>query len=266
MIVMHLKTGLCVFIVAGLAAGARLDRWEIIGPGGGGALFNATISPHNPNDVLVSCDMTGAYITHDGGQSWRMFNLGAMVKFFVFDPVDRKTIYAKTSGPQSNMEKDRPVTTSSLWRSTDAGRTWHLVRADSPAEQLTALAVDPGASGVLYGLFNTGQGPVLSVSRDRGATWAREAGLPSDAGRTYGADRAIYFAKQSLSVAGLSSVAVRQVGAWTRRSGPAGARAFMDIAGGFSGGTLVLYGITRNALYVSEDGGQSWSQSSLPGV
>jgi photosystem II stability/assembly factor-like uncharacterized protein len=210
--------------------------------------------------------MTGAYITHDGGESWRMFNLGAAVKFFLFDPADPKTIYAKTFGPQSSMEKDRPLTTSWLLRSSDEGRTWQRVRADSPAGQLTALAPDPADPRTLYGVLNTSAGPILSTSNDRGATWSRVADLPPGAGRTYGADRGIYLRNQTVYVAGLSSVAVRQNGAWTRRAPPAGVRAFLDIAGGFSGDDLVLYGITRNALYVSTDGGESWSQSGLPPV
>ena len=60
---------------------------RVIGPGGGGSMFNPTVSPHDKNTVLVSCDMTGAYITHDGGQSWRMFNLRGTVRFFAFDPI-----------------------------------------------------------------------------------------------------------------------------------------------------------------------------------
>ena len=75
-------------------------------------MFNPTISPHDPNTVLVSCDMTGSYITHDGGQSWRMFNLRGVVGFFVFDPTNPKIIYAQATG---------------LWRSTDGGESWNLV-------------------------------------------------------------------------------------------------------------------------------------------
>jgi len=67
-------------------------------------MFNPTISPHDVNTVLVSCDMTGSYITHDGGRSWRMFNLRGVVNFFVFDPKNPKTIYAHATG---------------LWRSVD---------------------------------------------------------------------------------------------------------------------------------------------------
>src|SRR5204863_347971 len=43
------------------------------------------ISPHDPRLVLVACDMTGAYISHDGGDSWRMFNLRSPVTLFAFD-------------------------------------------------------------------------------------------------------------------------------------------------------------------------------------
>ena len=53
----------------------RLDAWKIIGPGGGGTMISPTISPHDPAVVVEHCDMTGSYITLDGGQSWRMFNL-----------------------------------------------------------------------------------------------------------------------------------------------------------------------------------------------
>src|ERR1019366_189381 len=81
--------------LACVATAARPGDFRVIGPGGGGAMFNPTISPHDSQTVLVSCDMTGAYITHDGGRSWRMFNLRGTVRFFAFDPAQANTIYAK---------------------------------------------------------------------------------------------------------------------------------------------------------------------------
>src|SRR5207247_4940698 len=95
-----------------VTSGSRPGDFKVIGPGGGGAMFHPTVSPHDPNTVLVACDMTGAYITHDGGRSWRMFNLREVVRFFAFDPSDPKTIYAGTRN---------------LWRSNDSGDTWKLV-------------------------------------------------------------------------------------------------------------------------------------------
>ena len=83
---------------------ARLDRWRILGPGGGGAQFYVAASPHDPNLVLVACDMTGAYISKDGGNSWRMFNLGSPVKFFAFDP-NRTPIGAVHKGIPDNLRR-----------------------------------------------------------------------------------------------------------------------------------------------------------------
>src|SRR5437879_11075457 len=102
------------FLLTGNGNGAapRPGNFRTIGPGGGGAMFHPTVSPHDLNTVLASCDMTGAYITHDGGKSWRMFNLRGVVEFFVFDPKDKNVMYAQATG---------------LWRSQDGGETWSLV-------------------------------------------------------------------------------------------------------------------------------------------
>jgi photosystem II stability/assembly factor-like uncharacterized protein len=109
--------------LAGDTGNPRLDAWRIIGPGGGGATMLPTISPHDPRVVLVACDMTGAYITEDGGDSWRMFNLGTDVSSFAFDPTDANVIYAGTAA---------------LWRSSDRGRTWRMLFPD-PARHTRVL-------------------------------------------------------------------------------------------------------------------------------
>jgi photosystem II stability/assembly factor-like uncharacterized protein len=83
----------------------------VIGPGGGGTMILPTISPHGPKIVVEHCDMTGAYITTDGGLSWRMFNLRAVVNAFAFDPRDKSVIYAGNAA---------------LWRSDDTGKTWRI--------------------------------------------------------------------------------------------------------------------------------------------
>ena len=75
-------------------------------------MFHPLVSPHDPATALVACDMTGAYITHDGGRSWRMFNLRGVIRFFVFDPSFPGVIYAQNNN---------------LWRSRDNGATWSLV-------------------------------------------------------------------------------------------------------------------------------------------
>src|SRR5712672_255338 len=111
----RIAIGIVLIVCLTSAWAERPGNFRVIGPGGGGAMFNPTISPHDANTVLVSCDMTGSYITHDGGRTWRMFNLRGVVNFFVFDPHAPKTMYANATG---------------LWRSVDGGESWNLI---SPA-------------------------------------------------------------------------------------------------------------------------------------
>ena len=66
--------------------------WKVIGPGGGGGVLKPTVSPFNENFVLTHCDMTGVYITHDGGGTWKMRNLWNVPDDFEFDPSDSATI------------------------------------------------------------------------------------------------------------------------------------------------------------------------------
>ena len=103
---------LALAIVAALACAAPpagVQPWHILGPGGGGSLFHPTVSPHDSRTVMVACDMTGSYITHDGGGAWRMINLGQTVDAFHFDPLEARAIYAQGIG---------------VFRSGDGGGTW----------------------------------------------------------------------------------------------------------------------------------------------
>jgi hypothetical protein len=86
----------------------RFDSFQIIGPGGGGTTIGPVISPHDPSIVVEHSDMTGNYITLNGGASWRMFNLRTGINAFAFDPHNPGRIYAGSAA---------------LWRSDNSGRT-----------------------------------------------------------------------------------------------------------------------------------------------
>lgn len=250
---------------------ARAEKFTVVGPGGGGAMYNATISPHDPREVLVSCDMTGAYISHDGGSSWRMFNLRGTVRFFTFDPLQPHTIYAGTQV---------------LWRSTDDGESWKLVwpkpstvqgvrmNSDHADEtilsdqnsmgEIVALAIDPADSHTLVaGSVKEGKAAVF-LSKDSGSTWERAHDLPGVPRRVWidpnsnKSDRDIY-------VAGKAGVAVRQHGKWQDRAAPKGVE-LIDISAGFSGEKgITLYASSDSGIFISRDGGASWTASLLPG-
>ena len=257
-----------------LAAAPRQDSWEVIGPGGGGAQFYPTISPHDPQRVLVACDMTGSYISDDGGGAWRMFNLRGTTRFFVFDPVNPDILYARGLG---------------LWRSVDAGKTWSLVYPNPetvtgvriagdhgeesilstarPAGTMSALAVDSGDSNILYAAIQeAAQRTGLYVSTDWGATWNRIVELPDGARQIYVDPRSPQ-QDRTLFVIGASSVMVREGGFWRRGEAPPGVNSFTDASAGFpqGGGSLTVFATAEAGVFVSEDGGGSWRRSSLPG-
>ena len=270
--------------VSGLAqeqrsySAARFDAWRILGPGGGGAQFYPAVSPHDPNQVLVACDMTGAYISEDGGASWRLFDLRDPVKFFVFDPGDAKVIYAGAHV---------------LWRSADRGRTWSLVypppasvtrlimpddhaspiveTAEGSAGPVTALAADPADSKTLYAAIGGARNGALYLSKDSGAHWERSNGLD-------GGGRKIYVDPHSprddrtLYVIGTNSVSVRRAGQWKQGPAPPGVTDFRDASAGFSSqGQLVVYAVgaagtqarrdSAGRMFMSHDGGATWSTS-----
>jgi len=135
----------------------RYDSWGFTGAGGGGAMFNPTVSPHDPDYAYVRCDMTGAYVTYNGGESWRMFNLRSPVRYFVFDPRNKDIIYAYSIA---------------LFKSTDRGVSWNViypepsqirsvisrgdhasqsvVTTDGTRRSVAAIAIDPDNSDRIY--------------------------------------------------------------------------------------------------------------------
>ena len=240
------------------APAPRTDGWTIIGPGGGGSLFHPTVSPHDSRTVLVACDMTGAYITHDGGAHWRIVNLGDAVRFFVFDPVDANVIYAKALG---------------IMRSADNGETWtrffpsdvrkitmgddhaegYLQTGGQPAGDVTALAIDPADSRSLY----LALGSALWTSVDGGGSWQKSADLSGPPrriwvdGRSPKGDRTLY-------VAGRDAFYIRRDGRWQTTQLPG---TVTDV----SGAAPVFYATIAGKIYVSTDSGAGWSESALPG-
>src|SRR5205809_1049959 len=240
------------------AFATREDSWRIIGPGGGGALFHPTVSPHDPRTALVASDMTGNYITTDAGGRWRHFNLGGPVQFFLFDPIDPGVIYAQAGA---------------LFRSSDGGRTWarffpsavakitmgddhaglRLHVASGPRGDVGAMAIDPGDSRVLYLAIDS----ALWTSPDGGARWRKSADLPGRARwmwidpRSSKADRTVY-------VAGPDAMYRRQAGGWRTGASPG---VFTDV----TGTPPRFYATSAGKIFVSADGGMTWSASSLWG-
>jgi hypothetical protein len=254
----------------------RLDAWRVVGPGGGGTMRRPAVSPHDPRLVVEACDMTGAYVTRDGGNSWRMFHLGWVVDAFAFDPKDENVIYAGAGA---------------LWRSEDAGRTWGMVFPDpsrNTAERglgdhadvvyttddplypsgldvgIQAIAVDPADSRRLFiaasatppgppGSQPTGRSIILG-SHDRGRTWSRVAEVA--------AERVFAIRVDGARVRVLAETAAYEGDGtrWDRFDAPGG-RTITSGSFGRDGDTLVVYATTDAGIQVSTDGGRTWRVS-----
>jgi photosystem II stability/assembly factor-like uncharacterized protein len=262
---------LAVLLVSSAFA-ARPGDFKVIGPGGGGAMFNPTVSPHDTNTVLISCDMTGSYITHDGGQSWRMFNLRGVVRFFAFDPLDPKVMYAYATG---------------LWRSSDGGETWKLVYPDptkiktivmrsdhsdetlvadpDPLGAIAALAIDPEDSKTLYVAAGAKDHTALFVSHDYGETWKEEDALP-EAPRRIWVDPASPKEARTLYLAGRHFVSVKSKDGIRNAPAPQSST-FLDISAGFVSPSQppVIYGVAKEGVFISKDGATTWKKSDFPG-
>jgi photosystem II stability/assembly factor-like uncharacterized protein len=265
-----LRVALTVLILAD-GGDSRPGDFKIIGPGGGGAMLHPTISPHDPDTVLVSSDMTGSYITHDGGKSWRMFNLRGVVQFFVFDPLNRKVIYAGSNG---------------LWRSQDQGETWsliypkpssiksikmssdhsdeELIAEPNPLGSITAMAIDPSNSKIFYVVAGDRRKGTfaLFVSRDGGQNWTKEGDVPGLADKLW-VNAISPSDSRGLLIAGPHFIEERASSGMQRISGPA-AKTFTDISVGFrKDGKAFIYVICDEAAFASDDKGTTWRKVSL---
>ena len=241
----------------------RYDAWKIIGPGGGGTMIGPTISPHDSSVVVEHCDMTGNYITLDGGQSWRIFNLRTGINTFAFDPGDPRRIFAGGAA---------------LWRSDDSGQTWSMI-FPNPAKKtvehqngdhgdysltsndsnfvtgltITQIVVNPKDSKLVHIAFADPQhgGTTLLVSKDGGNSFRHEHDFPSDKILLLAYPGGERLAIGSLGVYLGHSESAKQIAGTGEK--------ITHAAAGEAGGKIFLYATTESgSLFVSEDGGLTW--------
>jgi photosystem II stability/assembly factor-like uncharacterized protein len=262
--------------VMNLNPNGRNDTWGFAGYGGGGAMFWPAVSPHDPDHAYVACDMTGSFVTYNGGKSWRMFSLLGPVKYFVPDPVDPDVVYAKSIA---------------LFKSTDRGNTWNIVypgpseiegviskgdhaeeriiTKDSSRRNVTALAVDPENSMKLHAVISVNNAAGYYTSDDQGGHWVKEKDLDQPAVNIFivpsspKENRTVY-------IAGNNSIIARENGSWKTNPGPAGVNRLNEFSAGFdkTENKFIIYAISGKSyfnpdgdpsgIYYTENGGKTW--------
>ena len=146
----------------GLGTRAQPSVWVPRGPGGGGALYAPTMSPHQPSEAFISCDMGGLYQTGDLGAAWSLADFrqirasgqGCQVQF----TSDPNILYA------IDYADDLAVPT----RSTDGGTTWSHLASDPTDGGAYTIAADPARTDrLLVSDYTT-----LYLSTDGGASFS----------------------------------------------------------------------------------------------
>lgn len=120
----------------------------VLGIGGGGAVFTPKISPFNVNDMAVSVDMGGVYISHNAGEKWSRKNLNGQVLTAYFDPTRQNVVYAGGSG---------------LYKSTDDGDSFRLF---FPREDDLIAELNNGENNMRYLYTRSGLYPTEMVVKD----------------------------------------------------------------------------------------------------
>jgi photosystem II stability/assembly factor-like uncharacterized protein len=259
-------TLICVICLsaAGAQSAGRLDRWTVIGPGGGGTLIAPTISPQDSSVVIEHSDMTGSYITLNGGASWRMFNLRSGIETFAFDPSNARRIYAGGAA---------------LWRSKDGGQSWSMIFPDpakktvehqtgdhsdyslttNDASYVTGLVIrqiviDQNNSNLIHLAFSDPRngGTTLLVSKDGGGLFKYEHEYPSE--------RILLLAYVNGERLAIGTMGLYRGNA--KISVPIGEHEKITHASmGAAAGVPYLYATTESGeLFVSEDAGRSWQK------
>ena len=224
--------------------------------------------------MVVATETGGLFRTFDGGNSWQ--HLDGLPNFKTIDvaiaSLAPDTIIATTQ-PQY-----RTLNDGGIWRSTDGGGSWGQPSGWAPPPG-PDCPDRPGAYGIshmpLSRTFYVGTDCGLAVSNDDGATWSH---IVLDA-NTGGSDPFRNRVRSVLVINRTSGVAAADAGLWYLNSNGVWTKA-QDVstsgqvpvthafaAPWWSGpSSIFLHASGGQKLWLSSDGGASWTQITAPSV
>jgi photosystem II stability/assembly factor-like uncharacterized protein len=241
--------------VDGLNKHETQPQWSMSG-GGDSALHSIEIDPRDPKHMFAAISTGGAFVTQDGGATWRIFArnliaedkrsvewMGEMAKAFPdqpapegVDPLAVQEMHKMRMAP-ADPTRIWTQTHTGVFRSDDSGATWRDVTEGLPSFHGFGLAVGkspdtaytvPIAYSGFYDNFRVVDGQfAVWRTRDGGKTWQSSIdGLPGP--HDY---QSVY--REGMDSDGLD-------------------------------GEGVYVGTTNGAVYASTDGGERWQR--LPGT
>jgi len=243
----------------------KTAKWHSLGLSGGGGMFTPAISPHDPNLIVVNCDMSCAFRSTDSGETWEMIHhqylMGNTRCRPVFHPTDANVIYAAHAyGGELRVSRDR-------------GKTW-APPGDDGLHGVLELAIDPGDGDFL--LAGTWRG--VQRSTDGGEHWESGEGVRGEVVGLHIDQTSPKGGRRCFAATGEGVFVSEDGGASWRRIGEGlPAKALVDFAGGSDAkrNDIVLYCAAESAVvngefiggvYRSTDRGRTWQHAMGPGI
>src|SRR5262245_37561260 len=135
--------GLCLStLLTGFASAAPPTQWLSRGPGGGGALFAPSFSPHNPFELTISCDMSEVFHSTNLGLSWELYDFRQIQG-------NRESQVRYTSDPLIRYAIDYTGDLATPTKTTDGGVTWHQLSGDPTGGGTYTVFTDPSVTNKL---------------------------------------------------------------------------------------------------------------------
>ncbi|MEI7436234.1 MAG: hypothetical protein WCL16_05450 [bacterium] len=244
-------------------------RWTAVGMSGGGGTETPAISPHDPNFMLINCDMSGAYRSLDGGRNWELLHwrqlTGCPFCAPCFHPADPDLVLAAFSYA------------ATLKISRDRGASWNLFGKGLGGD-LRWIGYNPDDPQVVVASTTRS----IYFSQDGGENWLPGRGFEGQALGVH-FDRTANSAKRRCFAATREAIYRSDNGgqSWAAIAHPPDSHGFQfqAFAAGSTAktGACVLYawvdgpaaeGEERTPGYISRsmDGGQTWARTAGMGV
>jgi len=237
-----------------------VNGWQPLGISGGGSMYVPAISPADPNLMMLDCDMSGSYISRDGGYTWELIphrqHQSSTICRPGFHPTDPNVIYA-ANGWWGGLSVSR-----------DAGHTWSPV-AGGPASIVGEIEIPSHNPNLI--LVGTPSG--ASLSRDGGASWQACSGPSGEALGLFIEPTAA----GAMVVATTEGIWRSEDGGdtWASKVSGLPSTAIRYFAAGGSGAEMVLYcaipswvesGEFAGGVYRSRDRGETWESAMGEGI
>ena len=160
-----------LMVLIQVANAAPPSQWLPRGPGGGGALFAPSFSPHNPNELYISCDMSEVFRSTNLGSSWEMQDFRQIQG-------NRESQVRFTNNPSISFAIDYTGDLARPSKSIDGGVTWNRLANDPTSGEAYTLFADPNSATKLI----VSDYSRIYLSTDGGSTFSQKFSTSSGSG------------------------------------------------------------------------------------